>query len=899
MNPIKKNLSELFFSIPDEFESKYKKYLNELWFSRLNVAYLFCIVLLPFAFVFDILIFPELWQELLKIRLIATLICIALFIISNKTFLKKYPESMCHLLNIVIASSIALLTYLTGSHTSPYYAGLILVFIGIAMIVPWGIKGAFTAGSTILFIHLFINVVIDLLNKKVIIWPSFWVSIYFLTFALIMVIISSGITETNRRKIFAVSEREKIKNKKLEESRKKIDELSKTKSHFITNITHELKTPLSIIIGNIEIIQEKTSEFGEAVKKQLQIVKTSAFQLSNHVDRIISISKVDDPKVKLSLNNYNYAGIVRNIFAIFTSRAAEEKKQYELNLINDSLIANIDVVRIEEVLNNLIQNAFKFTQAGDSIKITVSSDDHNINTEVFNSGVRIPRSHMKKIFTRLYQADDALSKRFDGIGVGLYLVKRNIELHSGTITANSNKKYGTSFKFTLPLYIDQNVSIENPVFKKDDRRKGKRRDLDKSGDVSGRRENDRAMKFELQQRLNLDDLLNITHIEDILGYEDVNPEYPSVLIVEDNPGMLKVTVDALHEEYNLHIAQNGVEALEKLNKFGDQISLILSDVLMPEMNGFDLCEKVMSEEKWKHIPFIFNSALFEEKDQIKGFDLGATDYLVKPYNIRILKEKVSHWIARRQYEILLQDISASLEFKSKEILKIKDFVIHEIRNPLQIISSADFFLQKLMDSNPIISAKNELKLNEILKMLKHGFNSIESVLNTSDFLVEDELASKNIEPVEFLFDEALVQSKHLLDNISIKTDFSSTKGKSVFCNKKMLTQVFVNLIRNAVEAIKKTGPANEGTIDIYSKTGKNNFIIINIQDNGIGIPENIQKKLFQFRFTTKKDGAGIGLHLSKMILGIHHGKIGVDSKEGAGTTFSVYLPVHNSRNKKI
>ncbi|MCK5221759.1 MAG: hypothetical protein KAR14_09270, partial [Candidatus Aminicenantes bacterium] len=114
MNPIKKNLSELFFSIPDEFESKYKKYLNELWFSRLNVAYLFCIFLLPFAFVFDILIFPELWQELLKIRLIATFICIALFIISNKTFLKKYPESMCHLLNIVIASSIALLTYLTG-----------------------------------------------------------------------------------------------------------------------------------------------------------------------------------------------------------------------------------------------------------------------------------------------------------------------------------------------------------------------------------------------------------------------------------------------------------------------------------------------------------------------------------------------------------------------------------------------------------------------------------------------------------------------------------------------------------------------------------------------------------------------------------------------------------------
>lgn len=897
MNAIKKKLSELLFIVPDEFESKYKKYLNNLWVTRLNVAYLFCIILVPFAFIFDILIFPDQWENLLTVRLLSTLTCFALFVVSNKTFLKKYPARMCHLLNVIIASTIAILTYMTGSHTSPYYAGLILVFIGIAMIVPWGIKGALSAGLTILMIHLFINVFIDILNKKPVFWPSFWVSVYFLTFSLVMVIISSGMTETNRRKIFSVSEQEKIKNKKLQESTKKIDELLKTKNHFITNITHELKTPLSIIIGNVEIIQERVAGFDDSFKEQLHIVKAAAFQLSTHVDRIISISKIDDPQVKLSLNNYNFAGVVKNIFSVFKTRAAEENKKYSLNLAHDSFIANIDVIRIEEVLNNLIQNAFKFTKPGDSIKVNVTSDGQQICTEIFNSGIRIPRSQMKRIFDRLYQADELLSKRFDGLGVGLYLVKRNIELHGGAIKATSNQKYGTSFKFTLPLHVNQNAPIENPNYQKDDRRRNKRRTEDKAGSLSGRRTSDRAMKFELQQQLNLDDLLNISYIEDILTYENVNPEYPSILIVEDNPGMLKVTVDALHDEYNLHIARNGIEALEKLKAFDGEISLILSDVLMPEMDGFQLCEQVMAEEKWKQIPFIFNSALFEEKDQLKGFELGATDYLLKPYNIRILKEKVAHWIARREYEILLKNISSSLESRSEEILKIKDFIIHEIRNPLQIISGADYILQRLVDSGSSISKKNELQLKEILEMLKHGFNSIESVLDTSDLLAKDELVLNTVEPVELLLDDALEQSKHLLDGISLKKDFNSTMGKTVLCNKKMLTQVFVNLIRNAAEAIVKSGDGTNGEIDIYSAPGESDNIVIHIRDNGIGIPESIQDKLFQFRFTTKKDGTGIGLHLSRMIMGIHQGKISMESQEKDGTTFLVYLPEYIRNNK--
>jgi len=894
MNFIKKTFKYFHYPIPDELIDLYNIYLHNVWVSRLNVTYLFCVILMPGAFVFDMLIFPAQWQQLLKVRIVSTLVCILLYFISNKTFLKKYPTRMGHVLNVVLASTIAYLTYLTGAHASPYYAGLILIFIGIAMLVPWGINGALSAGLVILIIHLAFNLFPALITNQVIVWSSFWISVYFLTFTFVMVIISSGIAEKNRRWIFVSSEKEKIKSKKLKESKKKIDELSKTRRRFITNITHELKTPLSIIIGNIDIIQKESMHFKKERKTQLKTIQQSAFQLSEHVDRIIAVSKMDEPRIKLIVENFNYIGIVQHVFSLFKSRADEEKKSYSVDLISGSLVARIDVVKIEEVLFNLIQNAFKFTEPGNSIKVTVGSDGQQIYTEVSNTGVGIPKKQLKKIFERLYQADEVLSKRYGGIGVGLYLCKRNVELHGGIISAHSTVGKGTSFRFTLPLHIDQSATVKDFLYTKDERRKANRRESGKDRRFSSRRVNDRKQNFELQQRLGLEDLAKMTYVEDIMGYEEGNPQCPSILIIEDNPGMLKVIVDALRDEYNLYIARNGFEAMEKLKKNSEKISLILSDILMPEMSGFDLCREVMSNKEWKHIPLIFITALFSEEDQIKGFELGATDFLIKPYNIRILKEKVSHWISRRQYEILLQNISVSLEARAKEVSKMKDFIIHEIRNPLQLISGADYYLQKLVDSKQKKSKEQKKRLKKSLVMLTQGLKSLESVLNTSEDLIKDELPLKRLEPIASLFDDALEQCSYLLENTSFQRDFSNTSGMKINCYKKMLTQVFVNLIRNAVEAIEKKGPTHKGVVSIKSEISKENYLVLKIQDNGMGIPVKIQKKLFKFRFTTKKDGTGIGLHLSRMIMGIHQGKITVDSKEGVGTTFSINLPIQKS-----
>ncbi len=875
--------------IPEEFAASYHDYLLNLFISRLNVGYLFCIILIPSAFIFDILVFPDKWPQLLMVRLVSMVSCLLLFCLSNYTILKKYPSQMCQVLNIVVAGTIAYLVFITGAYKSPYYAGFILIFICIAMVLPWGVSGSFVAGLVIIFIHFTLNLFPILLkNSSLVYWPLVWNSIYFLTFSFILVIISSGIFESTRRQIFVSSQQEKIRSKKLEESRNEIDTLLKNKSRFIANITHELKTPLSIVIGNSEIFMERVANLDKTLSEQLQIIHRAAFQLAMHVDRIIGVASTDDPDQQLSTANYDYVGVVEHIFSLFEARAKDEKISYSLNIPSSPLVINADVVRIEEVLNNLIQNAFKFVDTGQSITVTVGTDGEEIFTEVADTGCGISEDLIGKVFGRLFQVDDVLSKRHGGIGVGLYLCKRNVELHGGKIHVQSKVGKGTSFRFTLPLYVDQNVNIVKTMPDIDE----ERRTSNSRRAASDRRMSERIKKFEYQQTLGLDSLAKMAFSGNVKDFENQDPSSSSILVIEDNPGMMKVIVDALFEDYNLFIAEDGFEALEKLKENAGKISLILSDIMMPGMSGFDFCKKVMESKEHQHIPLIFVSALLNEADQLKGYSLGATDYIIKPYNIKILKEKVAHWISRRKYEMVLHDISDSLEQRVKETSRLKDIIMHEINNPLQVITTANYMLQKqkeMVDENP--SELGE-KVSRNVEMLDKGIQAMRSVMQAAKSLESLQLSSKRPEYVRNLFDDTLSQCSHLLQGVFHYID----TGKDLFeervlCEKKMLTQVFVNLVRNATEAIQEKNESGEGIIRITAERTERNHVLFRIEDNGVGIPQEILRKLFRFKYTTKKDGTGIGLHVSKMIVRLHDGDISVKSEEGSGTSVLISLPL--------
>ncbi len=679
----------------------------------------------------------------------------------------------------------------------------------------------------------------------------------------------------------SLEQRVEEKTQELTESYEKLKRSEMAKSRFISSITHELKTPLSIIIGHSEALLEQVGRHSPETVRAVRFMQQSAFQLATHVDRIIKVSVLEDPDYRPDRAAFFYQAVVRNVFLIFEDKARQGQIRFGMDLPEAPLAVDVDLVLIEDVLRNLIQNAFKFTPPGGEIRVRVARDGARVRTEVADTGTGIPSDKLPYIFDRMVQADDVLSKSHGGIGLGLAICKKNVELLGGSIEAASEPGRGTVFTFWLPLLdrAPDGQTLREPV--------------------PGRPER-RSVRFEYAQTLEVDELADMIADGDLAQYEKPLPGRLTVLIVEDNPGMLGVLAGALSDEYNLLLARTGTEALEKMRLHGVRIMLILSDVMMPGMNGLDFCRAVMAQPDWRRIPLLFISALMGQDEQLQALELGAADYIVKPFNIKILKEKVAFWIARRRYETLMQTLTGTLQTKIEETVRLKDIVLHEIRNPLSIISGADYYVQKLREALLPRCEEREKKWWQMAEKLTTGIESLKGVLETSKKLESHALHEKQPERLADLVNEITEQTRHLLEGVDFSIRLRNVDGQTrIRCDREVLVQVFVNLVRNAAEAVaerKKADPQGDhpGRVEIECGRGDGDQLTIQVRDNGVGIPPQVLENLFRFRYTTKKDGMGVGLHLAKMILNLHGGKIEVASIPGKGTTFTTYLPLNGA-----
>jgi len=259
--------------------------------------------------------------------------------------------------------------------------------------------------------------------------------------------------------------------------------------------------------------------------------------------------------------------------------------------------------------------------------------------------------------------------------------------------------------------------------------------------------------------------------------------------------------------------------------------------------------------------------------------------------MRILKEKIAHWIARRQYETLLKEMSSSVEPQLEELTRYKDIVVHEINNPMQVISIADAALQGLSSLSYTDAPKKDEEIQRFVAQIHEGVESIKSILDTSLDLQRGQFPAMQQEPLSVILDEALAQSQHLLSEIQrVTVDTGPARGVKVACIPRMLVRALVNIICNAAEAIAAGDDGTGGALSIGVDVSESGWVSVRIEDNGIGITPEERVNLFKFRYTTKQDGTGVGLHVVKTILKLHEGSIGVESTPGSGSVFTVRLP---------
>lgn len=375
--------------------------------------------------------------------------------------------------------------------------------------------------------------------------------------------------------------------------------LNEMRKEFFTNVSHDIRTPLSLILSPSKSLL-KNREIDFESRQKLKSIEQNAELISRLANQLMDFDTLDRGEMKLNLRRVEINSFVNRIKSLFEVKAIEKNIKYELNSTTSGTYVWLDAEKIEKVLFNILSNAFKFTQSNDSINISIEISDC-VYITIEDSGSGISDNELKKIFNRNYRG--TTSEHAGGFGIGLYIAKELVEFHKGSIKAESDNT--TRFIVKLP--------IDDECYKNSD-------------------------KFVINNS-KFDELLIDTTSEYYSNGEKI------VLIVEDNAELLRLLKKEFSGEFNVLTASNGSEGIKLATE--NVPDLIISDVMMPEMNGFVMCEKLKGNIDTSHIPIVLLTAKSLPGDNIYGLNTGADDYVVKPFDQDILKAKVKSILKNR------------------------------------------------------------------------------------------------------------------------------------------------------------------------------------------------------------------------------------------------------------
>jgi len=375
----------------------------------------------------------------------------------------------------------------------------------------------------------------------------------------------------------------------------------------------------------------------------------------------------------------------------------------------------------------------------------------------------------------------------------------------------------------------------------------------------------------------------------------------SILVVDDNDSNLNILEKLLGEEYQILRANSANEAFDILlenNK--NRIQLIFLDVMMPEMNGIEFCKKIRREYDDPYVKIIFVTAKSYTADMLEGYEAGCDDYITKPINLYQVRAKAEVFTQFYQSETQLKDINNNLqlevESKTKELLRKETLtaigiqtaqIVHDLQSPLQVISLSHFML------------KNELGDHKAVKSLQNGIDSLGDIITTILQAGKDFSEERKQIDLKNLIELAVSRYRTLTDTSKITFRTSLESPINILGNKIHFQQIFDNFLKNSVEAISEE--QNEGVISINHQSD-GNYEIISIEDNGPGISEAIQRKVFKPFFTTKDGnteidgGTGLGLSSCKRMIEAYGGNISLDQNKNTGCRFIIKIPSSNTIN---
>ncbi|WP_338239265.1 two-component regulator propeller domain-containing protein [Persicobacter diffluens] len=483
---------------------------------------------------------------------------------------------------------------------------------------------------------------------KIVVEPPFYLSpaaflIYF--FLLFLSIFASTYFFVRRQRSKLLAEQRKIER----EQNQRLDEI---KLKFLTNISHEFRTPLTLILTPLEKLiklNQGNNQYGS-----LKVIERNAQELLYLVNQLLDFRKLDLHGLEFHPSYGDIVPFVRQICEMFNDSFQRSEINFEFHTDKDAVSFLFDKDKVRKILMNLLGNAIKFTPARGRVTVRINIalgyflKGDGLELTVCDSGVGIAADDLEHIFTRFYQSSNVEDLGKGGSGIGLNLVKEMVTLHQGQIEVDSTPGAGTEFRVYLPLIYHQSSDME------------------------------------VQQ----------VEGENTLLPEEKQGNQPTILLVEDNPDFRHFMKEALEGKYQVVEAEEGAKGLELTRKLLPD--LVISDVMMPVMDGLELCKTIKSEAEISHIPVILLTARTADEDKIKGYEIGADDYITKPFKMDLLLKRIDQYMARR--EKAQKNFQKKLEVSPAEV-EITPLDEKLINNALKIveenIGKSDFSVEEM------------------------------------------------------------------------------------------------------------------------------------------------------------------------------------------------------------
>ncbi|MDR0648935.1 MAG: response regulator [Synergistaceae bacterium] len=637
--------------------------------------------------------------------------------------------------------------------------------------------------------------------------------------------------------------------KTLEEKNVYLNRLNDMKDEFLANTSHELRTPINGIIGIVEsMIDGATGSLTKDQKYNLAIVSSSGKRLANLINDILDFTKLKNKEIALNIRPVDLKTMA-DVAIILLKPLIKGKDLALVNDVDGSLPAiSADENRIQQILHNLIGNAVKFTEHG-QVRVSAKAGDDMISVSIEDTGIGISEDKFDRIFESFEQADGSVSREYGGTGLGLSITKKLVELHGGTIDVKSQPGKGSVFTFTVPVAknaaADDIATAEMPQTAID------------------------AERFE-------EEGLAIEQEED----SDSAHDGSRILIVDDEPVNIQVLSNLLSmQNYSVFKAYSGAEALEMVASH-DDFDLVLLDVMMPKMSGYEVCRRLRENHTLFDLPILMLTAKNQRRDIVLGFQSGANDYVQKPFDKDELLARVRTLLDLKH---AMSEAMAANKAKSLFLANIS----HEVRTPLNALTGLTTLLLKTpMDD----------RQKDYTEKMYRASTALQGLINDILDFTKIEAGDIKLQCVPFdikkMFDDLSVffQERNEGSDIALRLKIDPALPRQVKGDPLRLQQVFINLVDNAYKFTEKGSVTVSATVSKLD--GSSVTVDFAVEDTGIGMrPDQIEGIFAAFNqadnsSTRKYGGTGIGLSITRQMVELMGGEISVASEEGKGTKFS-------------